>query len=88
MEALAGLEGLHRGPRIDDQDVIQDAIALLEILREALVSIPADCEIKSEIVETDRALVANLDAAVRYAGARVDDKPRRKRGEKWSMIRR
>lgn len=73
MEALAGLESLHRGPMIDDQDVIRDAIALLETLRDVLVSIPADCEAKSVILETDRTLVANLDAAVRYAGARVDD---------------
>ncbi|MCR9150292.1 MAG: hypothetical protein NXH83_08965 [Rhodobacteraceae bacterium] len=73
LEALSGLESLHRGPRIDDQDVIRDAIALLETLREVLVSIPSVCEIKSVILETDRALVANLDAALRYAGARIDD---------------
>jgi len=71
--AVAGLEGLHRGPGIDDQDVIREAIALLETLREILVALPSDCEVTSAILETDRRLVADLDAAVRYAGARVDD---------------
>lgn len=73
VSALMGLEGLHRGPGISDRDVIMDALRLLESLRENLMSIPADCEIVGDVFEADRMLIADLDAAVRYAGARVDD---------------
>lgn len=70
---LLALEGLHRGPNISDEDVIRAAIPMLERLRDELMAIPADCEIRTVILEKDRPLVAQFDAAVRYAGARVDD---------------
>ena len=72
-EVLLGLEGLHRGPSIADEDIIREVIPMLERLRDELMAIPADCEIRTVILEKDRPLVADLDAAVRYAGARVDD---------------
>jgi len=74
---LDQIEGLHRSPDgTDDQDVIGSAVALLERLSDELARIPPNPEITSVILESDRSLVANFDAAVRYAGARVEDNAR------------
>lgn len=71
--ALQRLETLLATEHGGIADVIGGSVPLLEDLGDALVAIPPDCEIGGPILETDSALVANLDAAVRFAGARIED---------------
>lgn len=70
---LAKLETLHRDPGGDDSPVIAEAVRLLEDLRDTLASIPTRAEITGRILEEDRPRIRDLDAAIRYSGARVED---------------
>jgi len=70
---LAGLEALHRDPAGDDNPTIRAAIRHLEALQGILADLPPDPEVTGLIRESDRTLVKSLDAAIRYAGARVED---------------
>ena len=71
--ALQGLDTLLFNQPDGHADVIGQAVPLLEDLRDTLAAIPPDCEIGEPILEADRYLVENLDAAVCFAGARVED---------------
>lgn len=72
-ELLAALNALHRTPDGDDDGVIGEAIAILTELRDLLAALPVEAEIRAPIREEDRTLVRDLDAAIRYAGARTED---------------
>lgn len=71
--ALQKLDALLEQEPDRDTDLIGQAIGLLEGLRDTLVEIPTDCEIDAVILDGDQCLVENLDGALRFAGARVED---------------
>lgn len=64
---------LHRAPDGNDLDVIRAAVRLLGDMATELCGIPPDVEIVSAVHVADGTLLRELDAAVRYAGARAED---------------
>lgn len=64
---------LHRTPDGDDADVIRLAVGLLDDLAAELCGILPDVKIVSAVHAADGTLLRELDAAVRYAGARAED---------------
>lgn len=70
---LATLGNLHRGPRYPDRAVLAETDAVLAELLDVMRGVPFDAAPTGPVLPGDESLLREIDAAIRWCGARVEE---------------